>query len=125
MSAAGYLRVQSGTPWAARGRDWPRCLAELPRARGQPPQPDLDQPRSDGELPSSLDFSGSVTLEARLLNVFDNQDAALNRRTAVPGSSDAADPPYFNPYQQPNPFFGMGNAFAPPRRLHLAAAITF
>ena len=22
VTASGYLRVQSGTPWAARGRDW-------------------------------------------------------------------------------------------------------
>ena len=39
-----------------------------------------------------LDVGANISLEARLLNVFDNQDAPRNRRTAVPGSADAAHP---------------------------------
>ena len=34
-------------------------------------------------------------------------------------------PPYFAPYQVPNPFFGTGNGFAPPRRLQLAISASF
>jgi len=34
-------------------------------------------------------------------------------------------PPFIAPYQQPNPFFGSGNAFAPPRRLYLGVGVTF
>src|SRR5215471_6721491 len=34
-------------------------------------------------------------------------------------------PPYFAPYEQPNPFFGTGNAFAPPRRLLIGVAAQF
>ena len=34
-------------------------------------------------------------------------------------------PPYFEPYLQPNPFFGTGNGFAPPRRLYIAAVANF
>ena len=34
-------------------------------------------------------------------------------------------PPYFAPYEQPNPFFGTGNAFAPPRRLYVSLAAQF
>ena len=74
-----------------------------------------------------LPLSGraSVSLEARLLNVFDNQTRLstdsqqyLDLRT-IPTS------PYFAPYLQANPFFGNGNSFAPPRRLQLAAVVTF
>jgi hypothetical protein len=34
-------------------------------------------------------------------------------------------PPFIAPYQQPNPFFATGNAFAPPRRLYLSALVGF
>ena len=67
----------------------------------------------------------SVSVEARLMNVFDNQTRLstdgqqyLDLRT-VPAQ------PYFAPYQQPNPFFAAGNGFAPPRRLYIAAVATF
>jgi hypothetical protein len=50
-------------------------------------------------------------------------DGKVWRRRRLP--SDAPNPPYFAPYQQPNPFFGTGNGFAPPRRLHVAAVVTF
>ena len=33
--------------------------------------------------------------------------------------------PIFAPYLQPNPLFGTGNAFAPPRRLSLSATFEF
>jgi hypothetical protein len=33
--------------------------------------------------------------------------------------------PYIAPYLVPNPFFGTGNAFAPPRRLFVASVLTF
>ena len=64
-------------------------------------------------------------LEGRLLNVFDAQarlstDAQqyLDLRT-MPG------PPYFAPYQQANPLFGLGNGFAPPRRLYIGIRAAF
>ena len=53
LTVSGYMRVQSGTPWAARGRDWAGAVAELSRAGGQPPQPDVDESRSDGGLPAA------------------------------------------------------------------------
>ena len=53
LSAAGYLRVQSGTPVGCARPRLARRNAELPRARGQSPQSGVDQPRSDGELSPS------------------------------------------------------------------------
>ena len=60
----------------AVGRARPRLgrrRAELSRARRQPPQSDLGQPRFDGGLPAAAGSRASVSFEARLLNVFDNQ----------------------------------------------------
>jgi hypothetical protein len=85
VTASGYLRVQSGTPWAARGRDW------------------------EGAVLNYLEPAGSHRNPA-----WANLDVM-----ALPT------PPYFAPYLQPNPFFGTGNAFAPPRRLHVAVVANF
>ena len=125
VSAAGYLRVQSGTPWAARGRDWPGATLNYLEPAGSHRNPawtNLDLMASY-RLP--LNTSASVTLEARLLNVFDNQEKLSTDAVQYLDLQTRPTPPYFNPYQQPNPFFGMGNAFAPPRRLHLAAVVAF
>ena len=67
------------------------------------------------------DFS----LEARLLNVFDNQTRLTTDAQQYLDLQTVATPPYFAPYTVANPFFGTGSGFAPPRRLHLAAAFTF
>ena len=125
VSAAGYLRVQSGTPWAARGRDWPGATLNYLEPAGSHRNPawtNLDLMASY-RLP--VHMSASVTLEARLLNVFDNQEKLSTDAVQYLDLQTRPTPPYFNPYEQPNPFFGMGNAFAPPRRLHLAAVVTF
>ena len=125
LSASGYLRVQSGTPWAARGRDWPGASLNYLEPAGSHRNPawtNLDLMASY-RLP--LNVSANVTLEARLLNVFDNQEQLSTDALQYLDLQTRPTPPYFNPYQQPNPFFGMGNAFAPPRRLHLAAIVTF
>ena len=124
ISAAGYLRVQSGTPWAARGRDWPGATLNYLEPAGSHRNPvwtNLDLMASY-RLPLNV---ANITLEARLLNVFDNQEKLSTDALQYLDLQTRPTPPYFNPYQQPNPFFGMGNAFAPPRRLHLAAVITF
>ena len=72
-----------------------------------------------------LNIAANVSLEARLLNVFDNQTQLATDSQKYLDLQTQTTPPYIGPYQQPNPFFGMGNAFAPPRRLHLAAIVNF
>ena len=67
----------------------------------------------------------SLSLEARLLNVFNNQTQLSTDSQQYLDLTQIPTPPYFGPYVQPNPFFGTGNAFAPPRRLHLAATMSF
>jgi hypothetical protein len=66
-----------------------------------------------------------VALEARLMNVFDSQTRLQTDAQQFLDLRTIPTPPYFAPYQQPNPLFGTGNAFAPPRRLSLAATLEF
>lgn len=124
ISLAGYLRTQAGTPWAARGRDFNVVLNYLEPAGSHrnPTWTNLDLMASY-RLP--LDVRANVSLEARLLNVFDNQTQLGTDSQKYLDLQTQSTPPYILPYQQPNPFFSMGNAFAPPRRLHLAAIVTF
>ena len=72
-----------------------------------------------------LTSRSNLSFEARLLNVFNNQTQLSTDAQKFLDLRTIPTPPYFAPYIQPNPFFGTGNGFAPPRRLHLAAVLTF
>jgi hypothetical protein len=125
LTASAYLRIQSGTPWAARGRDWPGSTLNYLEPAGSHRNPawtNLDV-MSSYRLP--LRGTAAITLEARLLNVFDNQTRLSTDPQQFLDLVKISTPPYFGPYQQTNPFFATGNAFAPPRRLHLAAVVSF
>ena len=125
MTASGYFRVQSGTPWAARGRDWPGAALNYLEPAGSHRNPawaNLDVTAAY-RLPTSS--RTSVSIEARVLNVFNNQTQLSTDAQQYLDLRMVQTPPYFAPYLQPNPFFATGNAFAPPRRLHLAAVVTF
>jgi hypothetical protein len=84
---------------------------------------------------TNLDLMGSyrvaasgrrqVSLEARLLNVFNNQSQLSTDSQQFLDLRMISTAPYFAPYLQTNPFFTLGNSFSPPRRLHLAATVTF
>jgi hypothetical protein len=125
FTASGYLRVQSGTPWAARGRDWEGAVLNYLEPAGSHRNPtwtNLDVmaayrlPRSSGV---------DVSLEARVLNVFNNQTQLSTDAQQFLDLRTLPTAPFFAPYQQPNPFFATGNAFAPPRRLYIAAVASF
>ena len=66
-----------------------------------------------------------MILEARLFNVFNNQTQLGTDAQQYLDLRQIPTPPYIAPYQVPNPFFGTGNAFAPPRRLLLSASLNF
>jgi len=74
-----------------------------------------------------LPFGGraNVSLEARLMNAFNNQTRLSTDAQQFLDLRTVPTAPYFAPYQQANPFFGTGNSFAPPRRLHVALAMSF
>ncbi|MES1256736.1 MAG: TonB-dependent receptor [Acidobacteriota bacterium] len=124
LTAAGYVRVQSGTPWAARARDWEGAVLNYLEPAGSHRNPtwaNLDLMASY-RLPVGR---GNFSVEARVLNVFNNQTQLSTDAQQYLDLRTLPTAPYFAPYVQPNPFFGAGNAFAPPRRLYLAAAANF
>jgi hypothetical protein len=124
VSVSGYLRLQSGTPWAARGRDWAGAVLNYLEPAGthrNPTWTNLDLMATYRvPLPPAR-----VSLEARLMNVFGNQTRLSTDSQQFLDFRSMPVPPYFAPYLQPNPLFGTGNAYAPPRRLSLAATVEF
>jgi hypothetical protein len=125
LSAAGYFRVQSGTPWNARGRDWAGAslnYLEPAGARRNPVWSNLDL-QASYRLP--LAERAALAFEARLLNVFNAQTRLATDPLQYLDLRTIPAPPYFAPYQDANPFFGTGSAFAPPRRLFLTISATF
>jgi carboxypeptidase family protein len=125
ITASTYLRVQSGSPWAARGRDWAGVTLNYLEPAGSHRNPtwaNLDLMASY-RLP--LHGRARVSLEARLLNVFNNQTRLQTDAQKYLDLRQIPTPPYFAPYEQLNPFFGTGNAFAPPRRLYISFVSQF
>jgi hypothetical protein len=125
LTMSSYLRVQSGTPWAARGRDWPGAVLNFLEPSGSHRNP----------VWTNLDLMGiyrlvgngrrELSLEARLLNAFNNQTRLSTDGQQFLDLRKTTAPPFIAPYLEPNPFFSLGNSFAPPRRLHLAAIVSF
>jgi hypothetical protein len=124
LTLSGFLRIQSGTPWAARARDWPGAVLNYLEPAGTHRNPTW----------TNLDLMAAyrvplrrvrLGLEARVMNVFDNQTQLATDSQQFLDLRMTLVPPYFEPYRQPNPLFGTGNAFAPPRRLSLAATFDF
>jgi hypothetical protein len=125
FTASGYLRVQSGTPWAARGRDWEGAVLNYLEPAGSHRNPTWANLDLMGAYQLPLAGRARVSVEARLLNVFDNQTQLSTDAQQYLDLRTVSTPPYFAPYLQPNPFFATGNAFAPPRRLFIAMVASF
>jgi hypothetical protein len=125
LTLSGYLRTQSGAPWAARARDWAGGNLNFLEPAGSHRNPTWTNLDLMGSYRVPLGGNTAVTFEARLLNVFDNQTRLTTDAQQYLDLRTIPTPPYFAPYALPNPFFGTGNAFGPPRRLQLAAAVSF
>jgi hypothetical protein len=125
LNASAYLRVQSGTPWAARGRDWPGAVLNYLEPAGSHRNPTWANLDLMGSYRLPLEVGARISLEARLLNVFNNQTRLSTDSQQYLDLQTVPAPPYFAPYRQANPFFATANGFAPPRRLHLAAVASF
>jgi hypothetical protein len=125
LTLSGYLRVQSGTPWAARARDWAGSTLNYLEPAGthrNPTWTNLDL-MATYRLP--LRGRAAVSFEARAMNVLDAQTRLSTDAQQYLDFRSISTPPYFAPYQDPNPFFGTGNAFAPPRRLNLSVTFSY
>jgi hypothetical protein len=125
LSASGFLRVQSGTPWNARARDWAGVVLNYLEPAGTHRNPVWANFDLMAAYRLPLDLRTNVSVEARLLNVFNNQTRLSTDSQQFLDLQTVPTAPFFAPYQQANPFFGTGNAFAPPRRLHIAVVVSF
>jgi hypothetical protein len=125
VTMSGYLRVQSGAPWAARGRDWPGAALNYLEPAGSHRNPTWANLDVMAAYRLPLSGRASVSFEARLLNVFDNQTRLSTDAQQYLDLRMEPTPPFFAPYLQPNPFFSTGSSFTPPRRLYLAATANF
>jgi hypothetical protein len=130
VTVGGFLRVQSGTPWEARG-------ATPSTTDGR-----YLQPAGTNRLPTWTNFdllaaytfkpSGKlgVRLEARVQNVFNTQTVlSVNHTEYLNGYVDG--PPASSPTygaqgtSQPNPLYGTPTSWAAPRRFILTARLDF
>lgn len=127
LSLGTYIRVQSGTPWAARGQDTQggAALNYL-----EPAGTRRNKTWTNVDLLTSyrlrLGPRATFTIEGRVLNLFDSQTQlrtdsvqyltlASFTGLVIPASANTT----------PNPFYGTANAYAPPRRLVLGAKLAF
>jgi len=117
LTASGYFRVQSGSPWAARGRDWAGATLNYLEPAGSHRNPTWANLDLMAAYRLPLQGRARVSLEARLLNIFNNQTRLQTDAQKYLDLRQIPTPPYIAPYEQLNPFFGTGDAFAPPRRL--------
>ena len=126
LTLGGYLRVQSGTPWNARAQDSQGGAAlfyvEPAGAHRNPTWTNFDLLTA---YRAKLSETTGLTLEARLLNAFNSKTRIQTNSVQYTSNSITSDPqPVITPLID-NPFFGTGNAFAPPRRLLLSATVDF
>jgi Carboxypeptidase regulatory-like domain len=125
FTASAYLRSQSGAPWNARARDWEGAVLNYLEPAGAHRNPVWTNLDLMASYRVPLTPKAGLTVEARLLNVFNNQTQLSVDPEEFLDLRTISGPPYFAPYLQPNPFFSTGNGFAPPRRVYLAASVNF
>ncbi|MGE5813121.1 MAG: TonB-dependent receptor [Acidobacteriota bacterium] len=125
LTLGAYLRSQSGAPWNARGRDWEGAVLNYLEPAGAHRNPVWTNFDFLAAYTLPIQGRAKVTVETRLLNLFGNQTVLSTDGQQYLDLKTIAVPPYFAPYTDPNPFFGTPNQYAPPRRLVLAAKVTF
>jgi hypothetical protein len=125
LTLGGYLRIQSGTPWNARARDWEGAVLNYLEPAGANRNPTW----TNFDLLTSYRFRlgdrSSLTVEARVFNVFNTETTLSVDAQKYLDLNTISQPPYFAPYTQPNPLFATPNSYATPRRLVLGATFNF
>ncbi len=143
LTLGGYIRAQSGTPWAARGVDWDggyRRYLEPAGSHRVDAWTNFDL-LAAYRLP--IGKRSGAKIEGRVLNVFGNLtplsvDQAQWRDPRVRpsgasilaacGTDYACATEIFTAAQtttQPNPLFGKANTWSPPRRFLLTLQVDF
>jgi hypothetical protein len=122
----GYLRVQSGTPWNARGQDTQggSALYYL-----EPAGTNRNPTWTNFDLLASYRFKlgsrSSLVLEGRALNLFDSQTRLSTDSVKYTDTVTTSTPPGIAPGTILNSTFGQANGFAPGRRIVLTARWDF
>jgi carboxypeptidase family protein len=126
LTVGAYLRVQSGTPWNARGQDSQGTAAlyylEPAGSHRNPTWTNLDLLAA---YRLKLGGRANATLEARLLNVFDSQTRLSTDSVRFLDTVTTAAAPFLAPGVVANPFFGTADSYAPPRRFVVSALLNF
>ena len=126
FTIGGYFRVQSGTPWNARGQDTQgsSALNYLERAGSHrnPVWANVDLLASYSVRVSQR---ANVVLEARVLNLIGNQTAISTDSVEYLQANWSNTYPSIAQNLSPNPLYGTANGFAPPRRLFVDAKLQF
>ena len=126
VTTSAYLRSQSGSPWTTRARDWEGAVLNYLEPAGSHRNPAWTNLDVMGAY--KVPFNGAranVSFEARLLNIFNNQTQLSTDAQQFTDLRTISTPPYFADYLVTNATYGLGNGFAPPRRLYLATVVSF
>ncbi len=126
LTFGGYVRVQSGTPWEARGRDWYNGF----RRYLEPAGTHRNDTWTNVDLLTSYRFPIGpigITLEGRILNILNDQPAlSRDQRLFLDGRIRNTSPPFLTQgMTMPNPAFGQATSFAPARRFLATVLIDF
>jgi hypothetical protein len=128
LTMGAFLRVQSGTPWEARGATPSTTSGRYLEPAGTnrlPTWTTFDMLAAYTFRPSD---SIGIRLEARVTNLFDTQTVlSVNRILYNDGYVDGTPASQLGPQQtkQPNALFGTANSWATPRRFVLSARLDF
>jgi hypothetical protein len=126
FTLGGFLRIQSGTPWQAAGRDWDNGFRRYLEPAGSHRNPTWTNFDLLASYRLPLGQFG-VSLEARILNVFDDQETL--RTDDIPwndGRIRLSGPPWLEQgMTQPNANFGKSIQDASPRRIVAMVKIDF
>jgi TonB dependent receptor-like, beta-barrel/Carboxypeptidase regulatory-like domain len=126
LMLGGYLRVQSGTPWNARGQDSQGGSAlyylEQAGSHRNPTWTNFDLLAS---YRFRLGAKASLVVEARALNLFDSQTQLSTDSVKYTDFKSLSVEPFIAPGTILNSFFGTANGFAAGRRVVLAARLDF
>jgi hypothetical protein len=126
LMLGGYLRVQSGTPWQARGQDSQggSALYYL-----EPAGSNRNPTWTNVDLLASYRFKladrTSLVLEARAFNLFDSQTQLGTDSVKYTDFRSLPVEPFITEGTITNSFFGTANSFASGRRIVLAARLDF
>jgi hypothetical protein len=126
LMLGGYLRVQSGTPWQARGQDSQGGSAlyylEPAGSHRNPTWTNFDLLAS---YRFKLSERAGLVLEARAFNLFDSQTQLSTDSVKYTDFKSLPVAPFITAGTVPNSFYGTSNGYAPGRRIVLSARLDF